>query len=224
MGGARGLGVHFDRPGPSPLWATGNPDRADIAATYNPSASEFGAFVTAVAKRYSGSYTPPPPPSPPPPDGGGGGGGGGPVPGPPVCTAHAAQAGGPLPRVDYWAIWNEPNQAGWLTPQWTSDASGWHEAAPRQYRALADAAYGALAANGHGADTILVGETSPKGLLELHGETRSLDPLRFIRDVYCVDRRVRPLQGAAATALGCPADAAGSSHFAADHPALFAAT
>jgi hypothetical protein len=222
MAAARGLGVNFDLTGPSPLWATGNPDRSDIAATYNPSASEFGAFVTAVAKRYSGSYTPPPPSSSPPPSDGGGGGG--PVPCPPVCTAHAAQASGPLPRVDYWAIWNEPNQPGWLTPQWTSDSTGWHEAAPRIYRGLADAAYGALAANGHGADTILVGETAPKGLLNLHGETRAIDPLRFVRDLYCVDRNVHPLQGAAATALGCPADAAGSSNFAAAHPALFAAS
>ena len=142
----------------APLWATGSPDRSDIEATYNPSASEFGAFVTAVAKRYSGQYTPPPPPS----GGGGSNGGGGGLPSPPcppACPkARASQASGALPRVDYWSIWNEPNHPGWLTPQWMHDDSGWHEAAPRIYRGLADAAWSALQGTGHGSDTILVGE------------------------------------------------------------------
>src|SRR3954470_11080318 len=108
---ARGLGVNFDLTGPAPLWATGKPERSDIEATYEPSAAEFGAFATAVAKRYSGSYTPPPPPAGAPPPGNGGGGGLPQPPCPPACPplAHAAQASGsgPLPRVGYWAIWNE---------------------------------------------------------------------------------------------------------------------
>jgi hypothetical protein len=221
---ARGLAVNFDLTGPAPLWATGSPDRSDIEATYNPSASEFGAFVTAVAKRYSGQYTPPPPPS----GGGGSNGGGGGLPSPPcppACPkARAAQASGALPRVDYWSIWNEPNHPGWLTPQWTHDDSGWHEAAPRIYRGLADAAWSALQGTGHGSDTILVGETAPKGLVNRRGITRGIDPLRFTRDLYCVDRKLRPLRGTAASEQGCPTDANGSSHFAADHPVLFDAT
>ncbi|HEY3021555.1 MAG TPA: hypothetical protein VGJ32_15265, partial [Solirubrobacteraceae bacterium] len=56
------------------------------------------------------------------------------------------------------------------------------------------------------------------------GTTRGIDPLRFIRSLYCVDRLARPLRGATASALGCPADAAGQARFAADHPALFDAT
>ena len=222
LAAARGLGLNFDLTGPAPLWATGKPERADIEATYAPSAAEFGAFVTAVARRYSGDYTPPAPPAPAPaPDDGGG------VVIPPPPVARAAQAPsetGPLPRVGYWAIWNEPNHPGWLTPQWTQDGGRWSEAAPRIYRGLADAAWGALQGTGHGQDTILVGETAPKGLVTRRGTTRGIDPLRFIRALYCVDRALRPLRGAAATALGCPADAAGQASFAADHPVLFDAS
>jgi hypothetical protein len=130
-----------------------------------------------------------------------------------------------LPRVDYWAIWNEPNQAGWLTPQWSEAPPGqFHEAAPSIYRGLADAAWGALQATGHGQDTILVGETAPKGLVARRGATRAIDALRFIRALYCVNTKFVPLQGNAASAVGCPPDAAGSAHFADDHPVLFAAT
>ena len=77
---ARGIGVNLDPTGPAPRWATGKPDRADIEGWYQPSAAEFGAFVTAAAKRYSGTYTPPSPAPPPPPpsdDGGGVNGDGG---------------------------------------------------------------------------------------------------------------------------------------------------
>src|SRR5439155_12703921 len=205
LAAARGLGLNFDLTGPAPLWATGKPERADIEATYAPSAAEFGAFVTAVARRYSGDYTPPAPPAPAPaPDDGGG------VVIPPPPVARAAQAPsetGPLPRVGYWAIWNEPNHPGWLTPQWTRDqnsrergspapsgagnraatagAGRWSEAAPRIYRGLADAAWGALQGTGHGRDTILVGETATKGLVTRRGTTRGIDPLRFIRALYC---------------------------------------
>ena len=43
--------------GPSPLWSTGTPEhgRADVADTWDPSATDFGEFVSAIAKRYSGS-------------------------------------------------------------------------------------------------------------------------------------------------------------------------
>lgn len=221
---ARGIAVNLDPTGPAPFWATGSPDRSDIEGWYQPSPAEFGAFVAAAAKRYSGSYVPPTPSSPPPDNGGGGGI---PIPPPPGgaartgAQAQAAQTPGALPRVDYWAIWNEPNQAGWLTPQWAQVNGKWNLAAPSLYRGLVDAAYGALQSNGHGGDTILIGETAPKGLVTLRGETRSIDALRFLRGVYCVDSKYRPLRGATATNQGCPADPSG---FADAHPGLFAAT
>jgi hypothetical protein len=49
-------------------------------------------------------------------------------------------------------------------------------------------------------------------------------PLLFIRELYCVDRRLRPYAGAAAQQRGCPVDAAGRRRFVADHPGLFRST
>jgi hypothetical protein len=203
---ARGLGlaVNLDITGPAPLWATGSPQRADIAKTYTPSPGEFGQFVQAVANRYSGGFVAPTPTLDPS------------HPGPPR----------PLPRIDFWSIWNEPNQPGWLTPQWLPDShqpGGFREVAPTLYRGLVDAAWSALQATGHGSDTILVGETAPKGL-NVKGLTRAIKALHFIRQLYCLDDSYRPLQGAAAEARGCPTTAADSRRFAQAHPALFAAT
>jgi hypothetical protein len=180
---ARGMAVNFNLSSPVPLWATSPPPREDVADNYKPDPAEYGRFVTAVGRRYSGTY-----------------------PG--------------VPRVDYWSIWNEPNQSGWLTPQF-DDAGGGRfvEAAPRIYRALADAAWAALQATGHGADTILVGETAPKGVRS-RGVKRMMKPLPFVRFLYCVDGKGRPLKGARAAEQGCEAP----GDFAAAHPALFAAT
>ncbi len=125
-----------------------------------------------------------------------------------------------VPRVDYWSIWNEPNQSGWLTPQFADIGGGrFVEAAPRIYRALADAAYAGLRASGHGEDTILIGETAPKGDAS-RGVKRRMKALVFVRALYCLDGQLRPLTGAAAAELGCEAP----GDFAARHPVLFAAT
>ena len=179
----RGMDVNFNLTAPAPLWATQPPPREDVAETYDPSPVEFGRFVTAVGRRYSGER-----------------------PG--------------SPRVDYWSIWNEPNQSGWLTPQF-SDAGGGRfvDAAPRIYRALVDAAYAALRGTGHGSDTILVGEIAPKGVAS-RGVKRQMKALVFVRGLYCLDEQLRALAGARAAELGCEPP----GEFAARHPALFEAT
>jgi hypothetical protein len=127
------------------------------------------------------------------------------------------------PRVDYWSLLNEPNQAGWLTPQWVQRGNRWVEAAPRLARELTSAAWQALQDTGHGGDTILVGELAPKGLKANRGETRSIDAGRFVRRLYCLDDNLQVLRGAAAEEQGCPtADAVRA--FPAQHPALFRST
>jgi hypothetical protein len=129
-----------------------------------------------------------------------------------------------LPRVDYWSIWNEPNQAGWLTPQWGPDprnAKKFVEAAPALYRKLVQNAWQALADTGHGTDTILVGETAPQGEKNDKDITQSIDALKFIRRLYCLDNNLNILKGSEATVRDCPGDAAS---FVASNPALFTAS
>ncbi|MEA2497232.1 MAG: hypothetical protein QOJ29_5143, partial [Thermoleophilaceae bacterium] len=199
-----GLGVLFSITGPSPLWVTGTPDqnRTDVADTWAPDAGEYGKFVTAIGRRYSGSYQDEhEEPSVVPLL-------------PPTKTKSP-----PLPRVDSWSIWNEPNHGGWLTPQW--NGSPLVPQSPRLYRDLADAGWAALQNTGHANDTILLGETAPRGLNP--GLTRGLHPLQFIREMYCLDSKLHAYVGAAAEARGCPPtfDAAA---FVAAHPALFKAS
>jgi hypothetical protein len=125
--------------------------------------------------------------------------------------------------VDYWSIYNEPNQAAWLSPQWVKRGDDWEEASPRLYRNLLDAAWTALQNTGHGDHTILVGETAPKGLRTNRGETRSIDALRFLRRLYCVDDNLLLLRGRDATEHDCPTSDAVNA-FPEQHPALFQAT
>jgi hypothetical protein len=133
-------------------------------------------------------------------------------------------ASSPLPRVDFWAIWNEPNYGQDLAPQ-AIDAST-VEVSPSLYRGLADAAWTQLQQTGHTGDTILIGELAPRGITtgDNPGSFSGMVPLRFVRALYCVDAALHPLRGAAATERGCPSTSAASGSFAADNPALFHAT
>jgi hypothetical protein len=135
-----------------------------------------------------------------------------------------AGASSPLPRVDFWALWNEPNLGIMLAPQTSRhskvEQSGW------MYRDLVDAAWSALQGTGHGQDTVLIGEIAPAGATfgNAPGLFAAMAPLRFLRALYCVDASYRPLRGQAAALRRCPADAQGSARFAAQHPGLFQAS
>jgi hypothetical protein len=204
-----GLAVHFTVTGPGPVWASSNPDRDQ--PMLEPSPTDFRDFVTAVGRRYSGSYSdeqPQPTPDP----------GGLPIL-PPAERPPPPPPGAPLPRVSSWSIWNEPNQAGWLRPQW---AAGRLPVSPRLYRGLQDAGYEGLGRSGHASDTYLLAETAPRG----GGRATPVTPMRpliFVRELYCVDRRLRPFRGRAAAARGCPTGRAGRARFPSDHPGLFKA-
>jgi hypothetical protein len=127
-----------------------------------------------------------------------------------------------LPRVSTWSIWNEPNQPGWLAPQSQKVHGHWVREAPRLYRSLVDAAYFGLYFTGHSTDTILLGETAPEGY-ETPGFYTAMTPMPFLRDLYCVNGRMRPLRGASARAIGCPTKGP-ASKFAESNPVLFHAT
>jgi hypothetical protein len=129
-----------------------------------------------------------------------------------------AAIGKRYPEVTHWSIWNEPNHSGWLTPQWAQDADGvFFARAASLYRELLGEAWDALQATGHGGQTILIGETAPKGDRS-KGIKRYVEALTFVRALYCVGEDLRPLRGPAAGRLGCPGDA---TSFRAANPALF---
>jgi hypothetical protein len=127
----------------------------------------------------------------------------------------------PLPRIDFWSVWNEPNIGNNLGPE-TTHAGSAIEVAPQLYRDLLNAAWGSLQSTGHGHDRILIGELAPagatfKGAPGLFG---AMAPLRFLRALYCVDANYRQLTGVQATERGCPATSAG---FVTQNPGLFKA-
>jgi hypothetical protein len=238
MAAADGIGVDFNVTAPGPLWAM---QPAPVTTEYGtrpvnhyyPSAVDFGQFAQALGTRYSGTYVPPAPPSS--------------TPAPPptltlpllppaqtTTTTTPAPTASPLPRVDYWSIWNEPNQPGWLAPQWASVDGQQVAESPQLYRALVDAAVGGLDVTGHtlSSDTILVGETAPEGDVSPVGRGKHLryvsdtgfydamTPMVFVRALYCVGARYKPLTGTSASVLGCPTSGTPSS-FVGSNPGLF---
>jgi hypothetical protein len=196
---ARHMGIDLALAGPVPVWAESPGSKYERKQSdYKPDAAAYGQWVRAVATRYSGHYTPP-------------------------------GAKSPLPRVNFWSIWNEPNLGIYLAPETVNGRSS-VEVAPRLYRGLVDAAYSALHGTGHGSDTILIGEMAPAGssfkgaLKGDFGVYGNMPPLRFLRALYCLDADHKQLRGTAATQRGCPANAAASAKFAAQHPGLFKAS
>ena len=79
---ARNLKVLLTVSGPPPTWAT---DGGTTASPPDP--AQFGNFVAAVARRYSGDFEP------------------------------AGSNAGPLPAPELWSVWNEPNISIFLQPQ-----------------------------------------------------------------------------------------------------------
>src|SRR4051794_22127856 len=168
---ARGLGLILSPSTPIPKWASrckrGN------RSTCKPDPKAYGAFVTALARRYSGSYR------------------------------DENQGGGVLPRVTRWSLGNEPNQPGWLTPQYERKRGRLVATAAVVYRQLAQAGIRALKGSGHGRDQILLGETSPIGRTSGSLARRPVPPLEFLRKLFCLNARGGRLTGADGRAPGC---------------------
>jgi hypothetical protein len=191
---ADGIGVYFVLGGPAPLWATGSG---------MPAGGPYGQWKPS-AREFASFVRA-------------------------VGTRYGGSyvppgSPGPLPRVSFWSIWNEPNYGIDLAPQATGNDT--IEVSAPEYRGLLDAGWSALIASGHrpGRDTILIGETAPRGLDHPIGNFSGIKPLRFLRALYCVDSTYRQLRGAAAATRGCPTTAGGSRRFRVDHPGLFQAS
>jgi hypothetical protein len=209
------LGVMFTITGPAPNWAADRRGRA--YSVYKPDPDEFGAFVTAVGRRYSGQW--PPGSRSPEVDAG--------VPAVPLGGARAAQEDGPsLPRVSHWSLWNEANFPSWLAPQSRRTRLRYRGRlvpySPHLYRRLVDAGWEGLQQTGHEGEVILLGETAPRG-----GEVgidKTIPPVKFLRELYCLDRYYLPFIGRHARARDCPDTPEEVDSFTTDHPGLFQAT
>ena len=84
-------------------------------------------------------------------------------------------------RVAIWSVWNEPNQPQFLLPQFRRGKPY----SPKLYRGLYKAAVKGIEASGNGGDTILMGETSPRG------NSHIVAPLPFLRGALCLNGRYR---------------------------------
>lgn len=185
----------------APHWAASDPPGPRARTNVDPQA--FAQFAVAVALRYSGAFTPPPEPAGAPPPAPSEDGDvlrtslqpfvPFPLPDPiPPARARAAGAGGAaapagaLPDVDEFILWNEPNHPGLLLPQWRPDRRT--PASPAVYRALVRAAYPAVKAVRRKVK-LLIGNTSSTGGTR---GTGAVAPLEFLRDLACVDARLRP--------------------------------
>jgi hypothetical protein len=82
---------------------------------------------------------------------------------------------GRIPAVSMMGIWNEPNSAAWLLPQFRGSTAY----SPVLYRRLFEAARRGLAAAGW-RGTVLAGETTPAG------SAAGTMPVEFMRQVLCL--------------------------------------
>jgi hypothetical protein len=165
-----GMRVYFTITGPGPRYGhrVAPPSQRANAGTYKPIPSAFESFVEAVGKRYSGNFR----------------------------DENGIRRR--LPRVSLWSIWNEPNQPGWLSPQWERGVP----ASPALYRELFFAGTQGLARSGHGSDAVMLGETAPLGS-EQHGPRNGIRPVPFLRELVCVKPDGTQFTGADATARHC---------------------
>lgn len=147
----------------APRWAEGPDrprDRGDRpVGPWKPDAAALRSFATALAKRYSGRF------------------------------ADPATPGTPLPAVDHWQAWNEPNLDNFLTPQWRKTASGYLPASPDIYRRLLNGFYAGVKSVSR-SNVVLTAGTAPFG--DLHPGERRMPPAKFWRELLCVKGRAHP--------------------------------
>jgi hypothetical protein len=120
------------------------------------------------------------------------GAGGGSPPPPPPPAPEVPNDVGKLPAVKLWTIWNEPNHTGFIQPQHVNVGGKLVPKGPHLYRRLVEAAYPAI--KGIQSDsTVLVGGTSSQGVRNPRKEQDGMQPLRFLRELACVDDKLRPV-------------------------------
>jgi hypothetical protein len=95
-----------------------------------------------------------------------------------------------LPAVRLYTVWNEPNNATFLMPQWRRTPSGWVAASPSIYRGMYAAAHAAIKAIS-ASDLVLIGATAPGG--STTAGTGGVMPMDFVRALACETSTLGPL-------------------------------
>jgi hypothetical protein len=91
--------------------------------------------------------------------------------------------------VNRFSLWNEPNWYTWISP---------HNEAPILYRQLFQAGYAAAKA-ANPASEIVIGELAPHFQRNI-----STPPLQFIREMVCVNKKLKRIKGANKKCTGGP--------------------
>src|SRR5664280_1007714 len=84
-----------------------------------------------------------------------------------------------LPRVQYWAVWNEPNLNTFMAPQVVNRKAF----SPRWYRSMLNASASALHAV-NSSNVVIAGETAPFG--SARANRNATMPITFMEKVLCV--------------------------------------
>ena len=144
----------------APGWALGpNPD-TPFGGAWKPNPEMLGQFAEAVARRYSGSYSP-------------------------------GLAQPVLPAIGYIEPWNEPNLPHFLSPQWKGKKKT-KPTSPNLYREMLNAVYEG-AHRGSAGVKVMAGSTAPYG--DDPGEGPRVRPLRFLRELLCLEKKRGKLRG-----------------------------
>ncbi|MFP5361269.1 MAG: hypothetical protein ACLGI5_00905 [Thermoleophilia bacterium] len=171
-----GMRVYLTITGPGPSYAHRRAPKSQRrnAGTYKPFPTRFRDFVEAVGRRYSGR------------------------------TRDENGVRRALPRVSLWSIWNEPNQPGWLTPQYEKRDGQVVPAAPALFRKLYHAGVQGLERAGHNtqSDGIFIGETAPLGSTQ-RGPRNGMRPVPFLRELLCLKPDGTTYDGADAARRDC---------------------
>jgi hypothetical protein len=121
-------------------------------------------------------------------------------------------------RVEAFSVWNEPNHPAFLLPQWRRTPDGFEVASADEYRAMLRAAYPRIKAAAPDR-FVMIGNTAATGSDNPSDAGDRVPPLRFLRELACVDAGLRPL-----TTPGCreftalPGDGWGHHPYSIDLP------
>lgn len=133
---------------------------------------ELQEFAQAAARRYSGRFTPPEAAVP---------------------AGLGRVAATPLPRVELWLAWNEPNNPRFLRPQSRRINGRWRATSPQIYAEMCNAVVTGV----HAGEQIMsvsrgrvaCGAMAPRGNNVLRGSRPSISPIRFLREMRAAGAR-----------------------------------